>query len=51
MHSLVTTHAAAADITQMNAWLHGEEREVFGDQAYWRKRIGSGSARTVCGTA
>ncbi len=37
VHSLVTTHAAAADITQMEALLHGEEREVFGDQAYWKE--------------
>src|SRR5215212_10232589 len=37
VHSLVTTHAAAADITQMDALLHGEEREVFGDQAYWKE--------------
>ncbi len=37
VHSLVTTHAAAADITQMDALLHGQEREVFGDQAYWKE--------------
>lgn len=37
VHSLTTTHAAAADITQMEALLHGEEREVFGDQAYWKE--------------
>ena len=37
VHSLVTTHAAAADITQMDALLHGEERQVFGDQAYWKE--------------
>ncbi len=35
VHSLVTTHAAAADITQMHRLLHGEESAVFGDQAYW----------------
>lgn len=35
VHSLVTTNAAAADITQMHQLLHGEESEVFGDQAYW----------------
>ena len=35
VHSLVTTDAAAADITQMHQLLHGEESEVFGDQAYW----------------
>lgn len=37
VHSLVTTHAAAADITQMESLLHGQEREVFGDQAYWKE--------------
>ncbi len=35
VHSLVTTDAAAADINQMHRLLHGEESEVFGDQAYW----------------
>jgi len=35
VHSLATTDAAAADITQMHKLLHGQEREVFGDQAYW----------------
>ena len=35
VHSLTTTHAAAADVSQMSHLLHGEEREVFGDQAYW----------------
>jgi IS5 family transposase len=35
VHSLVTTDAAQADIKQMAQLLHGEEREVFGDQAYW----------------
>jgi IS5 family transposase len=34
VHSLVTTPAGAADITQMHQLLH-EEQEVFGDQAYW----------------
>jgi IS5 family transposase len=37
VHSLITTHAAAADITQMDALLHGDERAVFGDQAYWKE--------------
>lgn len=37
VHSLTTTDAAAADITQMPNLLHGEEREVFGDQAYWKE--------------
>ena len=37
VHSLVTTPASAADITQMAALLHGQERVVFGDQAYWKE--------------
>jgi IS5 family transposase len=35
VHSLVTTPAGTADITQMHQLLHGQEQEVFGDQAYW----------------
>jgi IS5 family transposase len=37
VHSLTTTHAATADITQMNELLHGQESEIFGDQAYWKE--------------
>jgi transposase, IS5 family len=37
VHTLTTTHAAAADITQMANLLHGAEREIFGDQAYWKE--------------
>jgi transposase, IS5 family len=35
VHSLTTTPANASDIGQMPKLLHGQEREVFGDQAYW----------------
>lgn len=35
VHSLSTTAANVADITELPKLLHGEEREVFGDQAYW----------------
>jgi IS5 family transposase len=35
VHSLVTTNASQADISQMHKLLHGDETEVFGDQAYW----------------
>ena len=35
VHSLTTTAANVADITQLPALLHGQEKEVFGDQAYW----------------
>ena len=37
VHSLTTTHAGTADITQLPELLHGKEREVFGDQAYWKE--------------
>ena len=37
VHSVTATHAGAADITQFHDLLHGEEREVFGDQAYWKE--------------
>lgn len=35
VHSLTTSDAAQADITHMPTLLHGEEREVYGDRAYW----------------
>jgi IS5 family transposase len=35
VHSLTTTHAGAADISQMDNLLHGKESEIFGDKAYW----------------
>jgi IS5 family transposase len=35
VHSLSTTAANVHDNTQMSKLLHGAEREVFGDQAYW----------------
>ena len=37
VHSLTATSAAVGDITEMPNLLHGEEREVFGDQAYWKE--------------
>lgn len=37
VHSLTTTDAAAADVKQMPALLHGGEEEVFGDRAYWNE--------------
>jgi IS5 family transposase len=36
-HSLVVTDAGQSDIKQMPELLHGEEREVYGDQAYWKE--------------
>jgi len=35
MHTLATTHAGAADISQLPQVLHGAERELYGDQAHW----------------
>lgn len=35
VHRLTATHAAAADITQLPALVHGQERDLYGDQAYW----------------
>lgn len=37
VHTVTATHAATADITQMNELLHGDEREIYGDQAYWKE--------------
>jgi IS5 family transposase len=37
VHSVTATHAAAADITQMDTLIHGEERTILGDQAYWKE--------------
>jgi IS5 family transposase len=35
VHSLVTGPANEADITQLDGLLHGAEKELYGDQAYW----------------
>ncbi len=37
VHTLRATAASVADITQLPELLHGQEREVFGDQAYWKE--------------
>ena len=36
VHSLVTTHAGAADITQLPQLLHGQETTLHGDKAYYK---------------
>jgi transposase, IS5 family len=43
VHSLTTTAANISDISQIGQLLHGQEREVFGDQAYWSQshRLGA----------
>jgi len=38
VHSVVVTDAAQADIKQLPQLLHGEERQIYGDQAYWSER-------------
>ena len=38
VHSVTGTSAAVHDITQMPELLHGEEKAVFGDRAYWSER-------------
>jgi transposase, IS5 family len=35
VHSVVTGPASEGDITRIDELLHGQEREIFGDQAYW----------------
>jgi len=37
VHSLSTTAANVADISELPKLLHGQERELFGDQAYWNE--------------
>jgi len=37
VHRVIATHAATADITQLGELLHGAERTVYGDQAYWKE--------------
>ena len=36
VHSVTATHAGTAAITQLPQLLHGEERVLYGDQAYWK---------------
>ena len=35
VHTLVTTHAGASEFNQLPKLLHGKERGLYGDQAYW----------------
>jgi IS5 family transposase len=37
VHTVRATHAGAADIAQLPDLLHGQEREIYGDQAYWKE--------------
>jgi transposase, IS5 family len=37
VHTIRATDAAVADVSQLPELLHGQEHEVFGDQAYWKE--------------
>lgn len=37
VHHLTATPASAADLSQLPELLHGEERVLYGDQAYWKE--------------
>ena len=37
IHTVTATDARAAYITQLPQLLHRQEREIFGDQAYWKE--------------
>jgi IS5 family transposase len=37
VHTVRATAANVADITQLPELLHGQEHELFGDQAYWKE--------------
>jgi transposase, IS5 family len=37
VHTVRATAASVADITQLPDLLHGQERELFGDRAYWKE--------------
>lgn len=47
VHRVAASHAATADITQLPALMHGEERVLYGDQAYWKEA--DRQALTACG--
>ena len=46
VHALTTTDAGQGDVTQLPYLLHGEERALYGDRAYW-----SENDRTLCEAA
>ena len=39
VHSLTTTDAAQADVGQLPALVHGAERAIYGDRAYWSEGL------------
>ncbi len=39
VHSLTATDAAQADVTQLPTLVHGAERAIYGDRAYWSEGL------------
>ena len=39
VHTLTTTDAAAANITQLDDLLHGQESTLYDDKAYWKDDV------------
>jgi len=39
VHSLTTTDAAQADVSQLPVLVHGAERAIYGDRAYWSEGL------------
>src|SRR5574341_1002080 len=39
VHSLTTTDVAQAAVSQLQALVHGAERAIFGDRAYWSEGL------------
>jgi len=37
VHAVTATAASEADISQMPELIHGQEKQIFGDQAYWKE--------------
>jgi len=37
VHAVTATAASEADISQMPDLIHGKEKQIFGDQAYWKE--------------
>jgi IS5 family transposase len=37
VHSLTTTNAAESELMQLPDLIHGSEREIYGDRAYWNE--------------
>jgi hypothetical protein len=51
VHHVRATHAAEADIGQMPHLLHGAERAIYGDPAYWKQPTERRMKPAPCATA